>query len=77
MQGTIKVLNRQGHSTIEFDTETGAVEEAEAILRQAAQERSVIFDAGTREMIPGGPGQGRSVLEEHEEILVVPPMAGG
>lgn len=77
MKGKIKVLNSQGHSTIEYDTEKGVVEEAEKILAQAAQGRSVIFDGTTREQIPGGPGQGRSVLEEHEEILVVPPMAGG
>lgn len=77
MQGTIKILNSRGHSTVEYDTETGVVEEAEGILRDAARANSVLFDAKTREKIEGGPGKGRSVLEEHEEILVVPPMAGG
>lgn len=83
MKGTIKVLNdASGHSAVEYDTEAGVVEEAEAILAHAAEMRAVLFDGGTKEKIAGAhqvaaAGEGRSVLEEHEEVLVVPPIAGG
>jgi hypothetical protein len=75
MQGTVKFLNGSGHSTIEFDTEAGVVEEAERFLAAASAGGSSFFDGVTRERI-GKPG-GTPKLGEHEQIIVVPQMAGG
>jgi hypothetical protein len=81
MKGTIKVLDAKGHTAVEFDTDTGVVEEAEQILRHAVAAGSALFSGTTKERIPFSkktPAQERgAVLEQHEEILVVPPMAGG
>jgi hypothetical protein len=76
MQGTVKVLNGSGHSTIEFDTEAGVVEEAERFLATANSTGSSFFDGVTRERI-GAPGDGPPKLGEHEQIIVVPQMSGG
>jgi molybdopterin converting factor small subunit len=76
MKGTIRRLNNQGDTAIEFDTELGVTEEAEEILGTAARSRSALFDGTTRERI-GDTASTKTILEEHEEILIVPPMAGG
>jgi len=86
MKGTIKVLNASGHTTVEYDTDKGIVDEAEAILREADLKRSALFDGTTREPIERtrqrrlrreSTVSDDRILSEHEEIVVVPPMAGG
>jgi hypothetical protein len=79
MKGTVKVLSSNGHDTIVFDTEQGIVQEAEDALILAARNRSAVFDTSTREQVPGNVAAGSpgDVLSEHEELLVIPPMAGG
>jgi len=79
MKGIVRVLNSQGDTAVEFDTETGVVEEAEKIIRQAQANSSALFDGTTREQIgrPTKPQSPKKVLGEHEEVLIVPPMAGG
>lgn len=78
MKGSVKVLNAKGHTETPYDTETGITVEAEAILAQARGEGSMLFDAGTQERITTRPETtGRKILSEHEEVIVVPPMAGG
>lgn len=74
MKGTLKVLNSQGHSAVEYDTEAGIVDEAERILAEARMQNAALFDGGTKERVPNQPGR---TLEEHDELIVVPPMAGG
>lgn len=72
MKGTIKTLDGSGHTTVEYDTETGeGVKDATATLQKGTRNRSAVFDAKTREQI-NNPRVGT-----HEEMLVVPPMAGG
>jgi hypothetical protein len=72
MKGTIKILDGSGHSTVEYDTETGeGVKDATATLQQGTRNRSAVFDAKTREKI------NNPVVGTHEEMLVIPPMAGG
>lgn len=82
MKGTVKVLNASGHSTVEFDTELGIVKEAEDIIRDAWANSSMLFDQQTQERIqtPRTPLKDKrpgKVLEAHEDIIVVAPMAGG
>jgi molybdopterin converting factor small subunit len=73
MKGTIKILDATGHTTVEYDTEADVVGEATAILALAARRGSAVFDAKTREQVPND----EHVLSEHDELLVIPPMAGG
>jgi hypothetical protein len=74
MKGTIKVVNATGHSTVEFDTTVAAsVEVANETIKRAIDMRSKLFDGTTKEEIP--PKDWKP--EEHEETLVIPPMAGG
>lgn len=73
MKGTIKTLNNKGHGAVMYDTETKeGVEEANKEIDEARYNRSAFFDGKTREQITGGVN-----LEEHEEVVVLPPMAGG
>ena len=69
-KGTIKILNGSGHSVIEWDLETkeGVDEARFAISGFGAK---AVFDAHTRDQID------KPTLGTHEEMLVVPPMAGG
>lgn len=76
MKGTIKVLNAKGHSEVAYDTEKGVVKEAEAILEGASQSNASIFDGKTKERIGRKEGND-TILQTHEEIIVVPQMAGG
>lgn len=73
MKGMIKILDATGHTTVEYDTEAGRVGEATAVLALAARRGSAVFDAKTREQVPND----EQVLSEHDELLVIPPMAGG
>lgn len=76
MKGIIKTLNNaSGHAETAYDTEAGVVEEAEKILASASKQRSALFDGKTKEQITDR--DTGKILGEHEEILVVPPMAGG
>lgn len=82
MQGVVRVLNDRGHTEAAYDTETGVVEEAEAILAQAAERGAALFSGTTKEKIGDARdvrerGRTRDVLAENEEVLVVPPVAGG
>ena len=84
MKGTIKVLNSRGHTAVEFDTEAGIVERAETVLREAHYHGATLFSGETKEQIAaahsgmmGDKEQRRKILEENEDIIVVPPMAGG
>ena len=87
MKGTIKVLNNQGHTAVEYNTEAGVVEEAYKVLEDAARFHAHLFDGQTRESIGQAPGRGggtpptrdkqNTILREHDEVIVVPPMAGG
>ena len=77
MKGTIKVLNASGHTATEFDTDKGVVKEAEEILAKATSMRSGVFDGKTKERVPTSGSSRNTILQENEEILVVPPMAGG
>jgi hypothetical protein len=73
MKGTIKTLNNEGHGAVMYDTETGeGTQDARQELSKAERVRAAFFDGTTKERITGSVN-----LEEHEEILVVPPMAGG
>lgn len=78
MQGTVKILDNSGHTAVPYDTDKGVVQEAENILVATVINRSAVFDGNTKEQVPRNemrePGK---VLEEHEELLIVPPMAGG
>jgi hypothetical protein len=76
MKGTIKVLNAKGHSEVTYDTEEGVVEEAEAILEGSSRANASIFDGKTKERIDRSEGND-TILKTHEEIIVVPQMAGG
>jgi len=72
MKGTIKILDGSGHSVVEYDTETGeGVTKADGTLKSAVRNHSAVFDAKTRQQIKD------PVVGTHEEMLVVPPMAGG
>jgi hypothetical protein len=93
MKGTVKFLSgKSGHDTIPFDTEAGVVDEAQKILAEQVFGGSAIFDGTTKERItPPNTCSGRilrdmrgrtrldmgAVLREHEDIVIVPPMAGG
>lgn len=79
MKGALKVLDAKGHTEVEYDTEAGVVEEAEKVLKQHSH--SAFFDGETRERIPTKRPNTKEdrerMLSEHEEIIVVAPMAGG
>ena len=80
MQGTIRVLGNGGDTAVKYDTDAGIVEEAEKVLAEANAHGSGLFDGTTKEQIPNPARKGgdpRKVLSEHEEVLIVPPMAGG
>ena len=83
MKGTIRRMsNRDGHTEVAYDTETGVVAEAEALLADAAASRAALFDGETKEKIGDARdiqdrGKGRDVLEEHSDVMVVQPIAGG
>lgn len=76
MKGTIKVLNAKGHSEVAYDTEKGVVQEAEEILEGSSRANASIFDGKTKERIDRSEGND-TILRTHEEIIVVPQMAGG
>ncbi len=86
MKGTIKVLNASGHTEVAYDTEDiteagkAAVREAEQILARAVAGNSMLFDTITRERISTRSPAHIPVfhrLQEHPDVTVVPPMAGG
>ncbi len=77
MQGVIKQLNNRGHTEVAYDTDVPeSVEVAMAEIRAALDRRSMLFDGQTRKQIPISYGSGADILER-EQILEVPPMAGG
>jgi len=74
MKGAVKLLNHRGHTLCEYDTaDQDTVNEAERIVREALANSAMLFDGTTREQIKAD----RVKLGEREEVLVVPPMAGG
>jgi hypothetical protein len=80
MTRTIRTLGSQGDTAVEYDLDTGeAVKEAERILAQAQEGQAGLFDGTTKEQIkaPTTPKGRKAALGEHEEILIVPRMAGG
>ena len=77
MKGKLKVMDGSGHTEVVYDTEAGVVEEAEEILARAAMQSAVLFDAKTKEKVAAGRDIGKGALEEHEDLLVVPPLQGG
>lgn len=77
MVGQLVIIDRTGHTTVEYDTETGeGVEEAirqfnEQVERYGAR----AFDTSKK---PGEPISTKGFKpEEYSEVTVVPPMAGG
>jgi hypothetical protein len=77
MTGSVKLLNSSGHTLVEYDTaDEATIREAERIIEQALASHASVFDAKTREKVPTRPSGGIDV-SAHEELLVVPQMAGG
>jgi molybdopterin converting factor small subunit len=76
MKGSIKILDASGHTTVTYDTETkDGVEEARAALSRSRF--ATLFDAVTKEKVDRTGVTGDTILEQHEELIVVPTMAGG
>jgi hypothetical protein len=71
--GSMKILDASGHTTVEYDaTNTDAALKALAETNRFA----TVFDAVTKEKVDRTAGDD-VVLQEHEELIVVPVMAGG
>lgn len=77
MVGTVKILDGSGHTPVAYDTEGGIVTEAENVLASTRYNRSAVFDGKTKERVSDPASDPSKVLSEHEELIVLPPMAGG
>jgi hypothetical protein len=85
MTGVVRTLSGHGDEAVAYDTETGVVEEAEKVLAEAIRTSQGVFDGTTREQIrqpdvrstAEAKEAARNVIETHEEVLIVPRMAGG
>ncbi len=75
MQGTLKVLDGTGHTTIAYNTEQGVTKEAIRVLGDHIRHHSALFDGQTKERLY--PIDLNDMLETHEEVILVPMMAGG
>lgn len=76
MQGVIKTLNQRGHTAVKYDTESGSgVEEAKEAVTAGNGLHSAFFDGQTKERIRRSDPD--KIIQEHEEVIVVRPMAGG
>ena len=76
MQGTIKILGKSGHEEVTYDTEVPeSVEVAKERLKEEKRDKSAaFFDGESGDRIGGS---GIPDPEDHEQIVVLPPMAGG
>jgi len=83
MKGVVRTLCNKGDVPVAYDTDTGVIEEAERIVQEAIVMGHGVFDGPTQEQIKTRSAWGqavtsaRDVLKEHEEVLILPRMAGG
>jgi hypothetical protein len=81
MKGSIKILDASGHTTVTYDTDDpDSMLNATSKLGDASR-FATLFDAVTKEKVDrtGWPAcvTDYTILEQHEELIVVPVMAGG
>jgi molybdopterin converting factor small subunit len=83
MKGVVRTLCNKGDVPVAYDTDTGVIAEAEAIVANAIRLGHGVFDGPTQEQIKTRSATGdtvttaKDVLKEHEEVLILPRMAGG
>jgi len=76
MKGSIKILDASGHTTVTYDTDDpNSMLNATSKLMQTSR-FATLFDAATKEKVDRTVTD-YTILEQHEELIVVPVMAGG